>query len=300
MNINVKTWCCIGHGNANVRAYFEKNAYAPYEVANVICEIDNTKCDIDLSDIQFVLINRQRFVCSTGHSKQLSEDVTKMIQNGLKAKEAAVGENRRVFSMAIARPGSNYEMQPSTEGQLISNKYFLRINATPNGCVCCSTIPHVEVPINIYAPQQILPIVEAPQGWNPTTMPVANLTITDAFLFVSQEPTGNLAPPSDQQNFNQGGFGTNPSQAAIGQNPVNNNYGGFGQTPSSQSGFGQNPSSQGGFGQNPSNQGGFGYNPSQNQGNMAQPPQPGGFGENPSQGNYVYGFGQNAGGNNQS
>ena len=41
-----------------ISGYFEKNAYAPSEIANVICEIDNSKCSLSMRDISFCFINK--------------------------------------------------------------------------------------------------------------------------------------------------------------------------------------------------------------------------------------------------
>ena len=78
MTLNVKTWCFINRGSIHISAYFDKNAYAPNEVANVICEIDNSKCSIDMTNIDFVLINRMRFISNAGYSKEIMNDVKKI------------------------------------------------------------------------------------------------------------------------------------------------------------------------------------------------------------------------------
>ena len=39
MTVPVTTWCCINQGSSHIKCYFERNAYAPGETANVICEV---------------------------------------------------------------------------------------------------------------------------------------------------------------------------------------------------------------------------------------------------------------------
>lgn len=53
--------------------------------------------------------------------------------------------------MPLRRTDGESEIQPSAAARLITNSYFLRIKAEPDGCTCCSDSPFVEVPISIYA-----------------------------------------------------------------------------------------------------------------------------------------------------
>lgn len=48
MRKNAKTWCCVDNGESSIKCYFENNSYLPGEKANIITEIDNSKCTIGI------------------------------------------------------------------------------------------------------------------------------------------------------------------------------------------------------------------------------------------------------------
>ena len=53
---------------------FEKDAYNPDEVANIICKLDNTKCEKDISEVQVQL--KREIVCHDSHAKAFIDTKT--------------------------------------------------------------------------------------------------------------------------------------------------------------------------------------------------------------------------------
>lgn len=67
MKKNTKTWCCIDNGESSIKCYFENNAYLPGEKANVVTEIDNSKCNLAIKEIKGELIKKIRLESKTSH-----------------------------------------------------------------------------------------------------------------------------------------------------------------------------------------------------------------------------------------
>lgn len=48
---DITTLFFINQGKSRADLVFEKDAYKPDEVANVICKLDNTMCEKDISEV---------------------------------------------------------------------------------------------------------------------------------------------------------------------------------------------------------------------------------------------------------
>ena len=53
---NITTWCCFGKGSSTLNISYEKNYYCPEEKVNVICELDNTRCQLKATCIKLALM----------------------------------------------------------------------------------------------------------------------------------------------------------------------------------------------------------------------------------------------------
>jgi hypothetical protein len=53
---NITTWCCFGKGTSTLNISYEKNYYCPEEKVNVICELDNTRCQLKATCIKISLM----------------------------------------------------------------------------------------------------------------------------------------------------------------------------------------------------------------------------------------------------
>ena len=73
---NISTWCCFDKGSSTLNISYEKNFYCPDEKVNVICELDNTRCQLKSNSIKLALIqtiilkdkenkSRSNFLCRT-------------------------------------------------------------------------------------------------------------------------------------------------------------------------------------------------------------------------------------------
>lgn len=62
---NTKEWCCIDRGQSQIKCFFENNSYLPGEQANVVTEIDNSKCQMGISSINADFIKKIRLESKT-------------------------------------------------------------------------------------------------------------------------------------------------------------------------------------------------------------------------------------------
>jgi hypothetical protein len=72
---NISTWCCLGKGTSTLNISYEKNYYCPDEKVNVICELDNTRCQLDATCIKLGLIQTITIRDKKNRTKFLSRKV---------------------------------------------------------------------------------------------------------------------------------------------------------------------------------------------------------------------------------
>lgn len=51
----IKTWCCISQGTSKLTTEFEKNVYTPLECAKAKIKVDNAQCQIDCTEVKFMV-----------------------------------------------------------------------------------------------------------------------------------------------------------------------------------------------------------------------------------------------------
>lgn len=68
------------------------------------------------------------------------------------------------------------DIMPTSRGERLQSVYSLRVESELDApCTCCSDLPIVNQPIMIYPYIPVNYNFQAPQNWDPTTMPVVNL-----------------------------------------------------------------------------------------------------------------------------
>ena len=128
----------------SIKARFDRGDYQSGDVANVLVEVDNSQCKVDLIRIEACL-NRyftyktRSFVYSDLHV------VKEFYVEGVKEGQKCVGNEAKVFAMPL---GSN---NPSCHGMLIQNIYSLSIKGKLGGTLFCSNgSPQASSAINFY------------------------------------------------------------------------------------------------------------------------------------------------------
>jgi len=209
----LKTCGCCKQGSNLLTARFEKNCYSPAENAQVSMHLDNSGTSLKNRKIVFAL--KQRLEVHAGGNSIIKE-VVKVKQE---LPGIIKGSQTNQGSLAILLPRfptdtdfkrdvdkknpskgtllgfkENKDVITSTtRGSLISSSFFLEVSCPMSGC--CSVVPKALCQIAIYSPDFQLPVVTAPQDWQPLTMDSINLVFPPC-------ENGMNEPFSKDQNAN--------------------------------------------------------------------------------------------------
>ena len=80
---SISTWCCFGKGSSTLNISYEKNYYCPEEKVNVICELDNTRCQLNGTCIKLALMQTITLKDKKCRTKYLSRKVAECRYQGL-------------------------------------------------------------------------------------------------------------------------------------------------------------------------------------------------------------------------
>lgn len=140
---NVMFCCCVNKGTCELKAYFDANAYAPGQQANIYVECDNDST-VDIDNIVVILYRTIEFRDGKGHFMRHQSKLQEYKFKGVKAKS----KEKQNTPIQL-----NTSLTPSTQSSLIKCSYQLNVEADIPWC------PDVEIhlPLQIYAPQ--------PQAW---------------------------------------------------------------------------------------------------------------------------------------
>lgn len=201
-SINSKTWCCIDQGLSKIKCFFEKNTYCPNEIANMMCEVDNSQCNLNVKSVNMRLLMNIRLKASHGKEKFISETVNSYNMEGILAHETALDQKTKVAGILLTNQVRNRALQPSTSGSLVKCEYVLSVKTLLDGVTCCTADPEARIPLTIFAPPLInFNQVQAPENWNPSMMPAYNCVFNEGYAYPSEKDTlNNMNQYPSQQN----------------------------------------------------------------------------------------------------
>jgi len=191
----LKTCCCCKQGSNVLKADFEKNFYSPGENAQVAMYLDNS--GTKLKNLKVVFALKQRLELKA-KGRLLKKEVVKVKQElpgivkGSQTNEGSLTivlprfptetdfkrdiNKKKPSKGALLGFKENKDVITSTtKSSLISSTFFLEVSCPMSGC--CSTLPKAQCSIGIFSPDFQLPIVTAPQDWQPLTMESINLVL---------------------------------------------------------------------------------------------------------------------------
>ena len=262
LNKQVTSCCCISKGQIDMKCYFEKNNYTAGETAYIITEVDGTnlKCDIKSFRGNF----KQNMVFKTRHyTKYFANALSQVIIAGVQAGSKHMGENALRHPILLADNISGGQIQPTSHGQLIVNRYSLQSTVDVDATICCDSHPTIELDANLFNKAGQIQAWNAPSNWKPIVTDPYVAQFGSEFLSNTDSYAVHSNPPVlKQQAFPGQTQGVLPEQKKKIPDQKKNKFpeqeqGGF---PGQQQG-GFPDQNQGGFpGQE---QGGF---PGQNQG----------------------------------
>lgn len=178
---NVTFCCCIKKGSATLRATLDKSIYNPGEEARVTCEVENMS-SVDLPHIMTVLKRRLTLNASHNHRFSSVDTVARASFDGIPAMTAQTGEQARYIPLRL-ESGTSEALQPETRGRVVHCEYFLNVQLD----VPYSPDIHLQLPVNIVAAEPTMAEWQArwqaPLGWNPVAMPLANVPLDARFAY---------------------------------------------------------------------------------------------------------------------
>ena len=164
----IADWCCVcpgccGKGATGMMVKFEKNIFYSNEVANSLVSVDNSKMNMQITEVEFQVVQKMRLpgwhrdfdILENKDRAGIApnqEAVTKQMQlnlaaiqytcNGFKRKKLFGGAPKarapeEVFMLT--------QMAPASHSRYISNDYFLNVNVKYTACNCCSTLPSISI-----------------------------------------------------------------------------------------------------------------------------------------------------------
>ena len=195
-----KTWCCVNQGISKIKCFFEKNTYCPKETANMMCEVDNSNCNLNVRAVNMSLLMNIRLRAANGVEKNISETVNSFNLGGISAHETALGDKTKIAGILLTNQVRNRGLQPSTNGNLVKCEYYLSIKTVLDGVTCCASDPEVRIPLTIFAaPLMNFNQIQAPANWQPEMMPVYNCVLSDGFSYPNAKQVGlNIGSPPPQ------------------------------------------------------------------------------------------------------
>eukprot|EP00825_Cyclidium_porcatum_P001317 TRINITY_DN1059_c0_g1_i1.p1 TRINITY_DN1059_c0_g1~~TRINITY_DN1059_c0_g1_i1.p1 ORF type:complete len:386 (+),score=55.04 TRINITY_DN1059_c0_g1_i1:442-1599(+) len=221
MQVHAKTWCCIDQGLSSIKCYFDNSWYMPGDTAQVITEIDNSKCKLAVKKIDSDLVKYLKLTANSGHTKDIRRVVCRTQFPGLPAFTSSIGDQKRQTPIPLVSEIQNQPLQPSANGQFVNCQYTLKVTGVLEGCTCCNKDPNAEVPIQLVSrPLANFNQVQRPENWSPQVLPAITVNFNPNDMYQSaksQNMNINVSVPSPQQMMSQ----MPQMNMNVNMNPVN-------------------------------------------------------------------------------
>lgn len=226
----VKCCCCVPRGEVKICSYFERSDYTPGETAFIVTEIDNTESKVNVDHINGVFRQILKLTAK-GFTKNFRIPLNKVRIDGVASKEKRVGEKAIRLEVKLIDKSSGKPVQPTCQGQLISNSYLLETTTKMDTCICCGSHPTASISANIFnKPFQQQSGWSQPSNWQPQVMSAYVANFSSDFQF-----NGGVNPNNagGNQMANQGAM---PQMGMPGMPGGQNNPQGQGYNPNMQMG----------------------------------------------------------------
>jgi len=189
-NLPMKSCFCCSQGFVKMKCYFEKNAYMPGEMANVIAEVDNSQGRIAIKNM-ICRLTYSMIVANDSDSHTFTKNNSEVIAPGVAVGETKTGATKLMFSVPII-PEKNKEGEelPSTHGNLVKAVYKLQVYGAIDSCwcACCSTEPMMEIPIFLsFEPARNIAPLQAPANWAPQQIPLVAVSLNQQYQYKSKK-----------------------------------------------------------------------------------------------------------------
>jgi len=182
--------CCSDDGYNVLSAQFEKNFYAPGEIAQVIIDLDNTKCSLHNLRMTFTLNQKLHL---TAKKRKHNKVITKVTRNITGVQPECASETKLIAMNLPPFTNDDYQqtktldlkklllklqdnpncLNSATKSTLISSEYYLSVTCPMDGC--CVSTPTITCPIEIYSPEFEFALVRASENWAPQEINCVNI-----------------------------------------------------------------------------------------------------------------------------
>eukprot|EP00828_Plagiopyla_frontata_P047173 TRINITY_DN8651_c0_g1_i2.p2 TRINITY_DN8651_c0_g1~~TRINITY_DN8651_c0_g1_i2.p2 ORF type:complete len:222 (-),score=44.14 TRINITY_DN8651_c0_g1_i2:156-821(-) len=176
-------WCCIPAGEAKIKVYFERNAYQQGEEAQIVAEVDNSKCGLDIPNLNVTLYRTLQVKDKDGHQRRKHDVVHSKNYEGVKAKHKATDDKAKKLEFKLK--DKDGDLEPTCNGHLIECHYTLDVSAPFDAiCGCCGNTPNVAAKVTVFsAPPLGYGEVKEPAGWNPTKYDMKVLSVDESSAY---------------------------------------------------------------------------------------------------------------------
>jgi hypothetical protein len=79
----ITTWCCFNKGSSTLNVSYLKNHFSPDERVQVICDLDNSNCNINAKSIQLQLYQKLILKNSSGHVRFIERPISGVNYDGI-------------------------------------------------------------------------------------------------------------------------------------------------------------------------------------------------------------------------
>lgn len=169
--------CCFSKGECLLRTHFEKSQYAVGEEAVFFTEVDNSKCQSDITNV-LATFNHSLTIRAQDASKHITNTLQRFDLGRIPAGETRMGPQAIMNRVPIRdNQGSNLPATANT-GKLINNSYSISSIMDMDATQCCQNAPTGTLSIQVVSPQ-VAPQqwAEMPPGWNPQQMPAVTVQV---------------------------------------------------------------------------------------------------------------------------
>lgn len=165
----IRSYCCKSIGNFMMGVYLDKDSYVIGESANLIINVDNSKCKSSIDKLKVRLIQEVKAGLSyssrvdTIHDKQIQIDASKIKKGEKRIDDRAIVCNLNL-QIKEGKGGTS-------NGMLVKSGYLIEIKPEFKACMYYNVPPTVYVPIRLF--NQPLIVLGSPfdvANWRPQVM----------------------------------------------------------------------------------------------------------------------------------
>lgn len=194
---------CCEKGEARLTATFEKDSYAPGEVARVKVALDNTSCRTDCSNITLTLMHN---VIIRGGEKEQRHDTFDIVTSkipGVRA-GAKTADKFTEVQLPSADKDNNWEyadgnpkehikglsedyglktLANTVKSEYITSEYFLKVTGNMSGLwTDPQGHPEVMIPLHINVNEPtVMPLPQPPSEWGPQQMQLMSYMVIEEY-----------------------------------------------------------------------------------------------------------------------